>query len=53
MENVQTKVMSPKEVLKCPYNPQHVMPASQFQNHIRNKCKATNKHLFRTCKFNQ
>ena len=37
--------------MRCPYNPDHIMPEASFVNHLR-KCKATNKHEFAQCKYN-
>lgn len=37
--------------VRCPYMPEHVMHVDSLLTHL-NRCKATNKHLFRTCLYN-
>lgn len=39
------------KTIKCPYMPEHVMHEDSLVTHL-NRCKATNKHLFKMCIYN-
>lgn len=43
--------LDPEHAVRCPYMPEHVMHIDSLLTHL-NRCKATNKHLYKNCIYN-